>query len=146
MASGESLVLLICCDRILAALTSSILLRSAAPTLTSLPESREKNRLDDRKRRSHHQQRSPNQELTKHIPDTVSDASEGVWSASKGASRDGEPGYGAFRVYALFEQGWGGASAVQGRFDDRLTPEPGQRGVSKDQQREWQTIMLRVRR
>jgi hypothetical protein len=58
------------------------------PTL-SLPESREKNRLDPRNRRSHHQQRVPNQPLTKQTPRAVRDGSEGGRSASEGASREG---------------------------------------------------------
>jgi hypothetical protein len=62
----------------------------AAPTLASLPESREKNRLGARNRRSHHQQRQPNQSLTKQTPGAVRDGSEGGRSASEGASRDGD--------------------------------------------------------
>ena len=46
-----------------------LVLRS--PTLTSLPESREKNRPDIRNRRSHHQQSAPNQPFTKQIPGAV---------------------------------------------------------------------------
>jgi hypothetical protein len=55
---------------------------------TSLPKSREKNRLDARNRRSYHQQHTPNQLLTKQIPGADSDGSEGGRSASEGASRE----------------------------------------------------------
>jgi hypothetical protein len=59
----------ICYDRILAALTSSIpAAPQRSPSPTSLPERREKNRLDTRNRRSHHQEHQPNQPLTKQYP------------------------------------------------------------------------------
>jgi hypothetical protein len=58
---------------------------------TSLPESREKNRLDLGNRRSHHQQCASNQPLTKQTPGAVRDGSEGGRSGPEGASREGEP-------------------------------------------------------
>ena len=58
---------------------------------TSLPESREKNRLEPQNRRSHHQQRAVNQPFTKHALGAVSEGSEGGRSASEGASREGKP-------------------------------------------------------
>jgi hypothetical protein len=53
------------------------------------------NRFDTRNRRSHHQQCTANQPLTKQNPDAARDGSEGGRSASEGASREGEPGPGA---------------------------------------------------
>jgi hypothetical protein len=67
--------------------------RLRAPT--PLPESREKNRLDPRNRRSYHQQHKPNQRLRKQTPGAVSDGSEGGRSASEGASRERELGHDA---------------------------------------------------
>ena len=59
------------------------------PALTSLPESREKNRFLAGDRRSNRQQRQPNQALKKADIGCVRESAEGGRSASEGASREG---------------------------------------------------------
>ena len=70
--------------------------REGSGEKASLPESREKTRLDAGNRRSRHQQCTPNQWLTREeAPGALRDASERGRSASEGTSREGEPGHDA---------------------------------------------------